>query len=325
MNESDYAQSIGVLREMEKALISREQWQRAIDAPDVSEALRVMGGDYDFSSMRGPEAYEPVLQAKLKETYDKLYILCVQPEVVDILNLKYVFHNLKVLVKASVSEYARQNSDAILSSVSAVKPSEVSEKGGAPGYVMEAKRVMEEAFAVNRDPQAIDVAADRLMFARMLELAEGLKNEYILRYVQMSIDLYNLTLLVRVRNMQKGPRFLQESLLDGGLTDKALMADAYDKPFDAIVVKSYYKYFGDAVRLAMEAFEKTKNFSELEKLTDNLLTTHIARAKFIAFGPEPLFAFIIARENEIRQIRIIITCKLNSIPEDTLRERLRDI
>lgn len=324
-NEADYAEAIGVLREMEKTLMNREQWQRAVDAPDVTEALRVMSGDYDFSASH--DTYEPVLQAKLKETYDRLYTLCVEPEVVDILNVKYIFHNLKVLVKASVSEHARQNSNAILSEVAAVTPQDMlaGEKGGCPAYVTEARQAMEAAYAETRDPQSVDMVADRLMHERMLSLAEGLGNEFILQYVKMFIDLYNIRLLMRVQNMRLGARFLHGALLEGGLTDPSLFREMHDKSIDVIAVKFYYKYFGEALRQSEESYEKTHNYSMLEKQADNLLTAHIAQAKYVAFGPEPLFAYILARENEIRQMRIVITCKLNHISEDTLRERLRDL
>jgi len=312
---------------MEKTLLTREQWQRAVDAPDVAEALRYMGGGYNFSSLKNPDAYEPLLQAKLKETYERLYTLCPEPEVVDVLNLKYVFHNLKVLAKSAASEHAKQNSEGLLSEVTALSANEVlaGEKGEAPAYAVAAYQEMLNAYGETRDPQAVDMAGDRLMYARMLELAEGLGNEFILKYVQMSIDVYNLRLLVRSKNMQRGVRFLRASLLPGGLTDTDFMKDNYDKPFDTIAQRCYYAYFGDAMRLSEESYEKNKNFATLEKLTDNLLTAHIASAKYIAFGPEPLFAYLVARENEIRQMRIVITCKINHISEDVLRERLREL
>jgi V/A-type H+-transporting ATPase subunit C len=286
-----------------------------------------MGNDDDFAALRSPDAYEPVLQAKLAETYERLYQLCAEPEFVDILNQKYIFHNLKVLVKASVSDYAKANSENLYSGVSRITPEtmEAGEKGGCPDYLSKARLSMEEAFAGTKDPQAIDMEADRLMFKRMLELAEQKGNEFVLKFVRMTIDLYNLKLLMRVKNMQKGPRFLQDALIEGGETGTDMMRGAYDKPFDVIAAGSYYKYYGDAVKTAEEDFNKAQNYSTLEKMSDNLLTAHISSSKYIACGPEPLFAYIVARENEIRQIRIVVTCKLNQISEDTLRERLRDI
>jgi V/A-type H+-transporting ATPase subunit C len=325
--EAEYAEAVGVLREIEKTLLTREQWQRAVDASDLNEALRYMGGNYGFASLVNPDAYEPLLQAQLKETYEQFYTLSPEPEVVHILNLKYTFHNLKVMAKAEVSEYARANSEGILSEVARVTPAQVKqgEKGDAPEIILSAYTEMLNAYETSRDPQAIDMAGDRLMYAQMLVLAEALQNDFILKYVQMSIDIYNLRLLVRSKNMQKGIRFLRESLLPGGLTGTDFMTDNYDKPFDVIVSKCYYAYYGDAMRLSEEGYERHGNFAALEKLTDNLLTTHLASAKYVAFGPEPLFAYICARENEIRQIRIVITCKINGISEDVLRERLREL
>jgi V/A-type H+-transporting ATPase subunit C len=44
----------------------------------------------------------------------------------------------------------------------------------------------------------------------------------------------------------------------------------------------------------------------------------------VPYGPETVFAYIAAKENEIRQARIILTCKANGVSPDVLRERLRD-
>jgi V/A-type H+-transporting ATPase subunit C len=37
----------------------------------------------------------------------------------------------------------------------------------------------------------------------------------------------------------------------------------------------------------------------------------------------PLAAYILARESEIRSVRIILTGKANDMPEETIRERIR--
>ena len=39
----------------------------------------------------------------------------------------------------------------------------------------------------------------------------------------------------------------------------------------------------------------------------------------------PLVAYVIARQNEIKTARIIITCKENDLPEDAIRERTREM
>jgi len=51
----------------------------------------------------------------------------------------------------------------------------------------------------------------------------------------------------------------------------------------------------------------------------------IKNAKRINFGPEPIIAYIIAKETEIKIIRIILAGKLNKVDSNIIRERLRDI
>ena len=49
-----------------------------------------------------------------------------------------------------------------------------------------------------------------------------------------------------------------------------------------------------------------------------------APAKYIALGPEPVIAYLMAKETEIKNLRIIFTGKINRLPENTIRERLRE-
>jgi V/A-type H+-transporting ATPase subunit C len=39
----------------------------------------------------------------------------------------------------------------------------------------------------------------------------------------------------------------------------------------------------------------------------------------------PLAAYILARENEIKSVRILLSGKINDLPEDSIRERLREM
>jgi V/A-type H+-transporting ATPase subunit C len=50
----------------------------------------------------------------------------------------------------------------------------------------------------------------------------------------------------------------------------------------------------------------------------------IKKAKQVSFGVEPLIGYIIAKETEIKIIRIIMVGKLNNIAPNIIRERLRD-
>ena len=53
--------------------------------------------------------------------------------------------------------------------------------------------------------------------------------------------------------------------------------------------------------------------------------SHIEKAKYKSFGIEPLIAFYIAKDAEIKNVRIILSCKHNELPPQTIRERVRKL
>ena len=49
----------------------------------------------------------------------------------------------------------------------------------------------------------------------------------------------------------------------------------------------------------------------------------IKEEKYNSFSAGPILAYFLARENEIKTVRIILTGKLNNLSDDFIRERLR--
>ena len=52
---------------------------------------------------------------------------------------------------------------------------------------------------------------------------------------------------------------------------------------------------------------------------------NLKAAKYVTFGPEPIFAYIAAKETEIKIIRIIMVGKLNNVDTAVIRERVREV
>ena len=61
-----------------------------------------------------------------------------------------------------------------------------------------------------------------------------------------------------------------------------------------------------------------------EKQLDNYLLDFVGSARTLSFGVEPLIAYLVLKENEIRIARIILSGKQNAIPNALIEERLRN-
>ena len=53
--------------------------------------------------------------------------------------------------------------------------------------------------------------------------------------------------------------------------------------------------------------------------------SYIGRTRYVSFGIEPLVAYLIARENEVKLVRIVLTGKKIGLPPEEIKERLREM
>ena len=65
--------------------------------------------------------------------------------------------------------------------------------------------------------------------------------------------------------------------------------------------------------------------SAFERWCDNRLIQAMKPQKYESFSVGPLVAYVLARENEIKTVRIILSGKQNGFSENSIRERVRDM
>ena len=65
--------------------------------------------------------------------------------------------------------------------------------------------------------------------------------------------------------------------------------------------------------------------SAFERWCDNRIIQPISPQKYEAFTIGPVVAYVLARQNEIKTVRIILSGKLNNLPDDSIRERVREM
>ncbi|HHU48956.1 MAG TPA: V-type ATPase subunit, partial [Clostridiales bacterium] len=69
--------------------------------------------------------------------------------------------------------------------------------------------------------------------------------------------------------------------------------------------------------------ELEQSLSLFERWCDDRLIQRIQPQKYNPFSIGPLAAYLLARDNEIRTVRIILLGKLNQLSNQSIRERLR--
>jgi V/A-type H+-transporting ATPase subunit C len=142
--------------------------------------------------------------------------------------------------------------------------------------------------------------------------------------VKLLIDILNVQTFVRVKQIGKPVEFLEKVFLEGGRIDLMTFLELYGETYQQIGEKLDLYGFGEAVGRGGAEAAENGSFALMEKLCDNLKVRYVKGAQFITAGIEPIAAFYVAKEMELKNLRMVLTGKLVGIPEETLKERLRE-
>jgi V/A-type H+-transporting ATPase subunit C len=156
----------------------------------------------------------------------------------------------------------------------------------------------------------------------MWSLARNSEYVFVRDYVRHLLDLKNIKVFLRARYLGLPMDKVAPLLLAGGFLEKGKLVEQYSQSLsdvsEALHATPYQKVWDHAV----DSLTEQDTFADLEKNCEDFLMAYLRRARRIVFGPEPVFAFILAKLKELEQVRFIGMGKLLQIPVQTLRRRI---
>ena len=330
MDIMQFTQALSRIWVLETRLLDKPRIERMIDAPSAEEALKILG-ETEYSNIVGkikrPSDYEEVLSYELKRIYQLMYELCPLDSIVDIMSIKYKYHNLKVILKG---KFLSKDFSKLLIDLKRDDIEDIKRKIETEAYTdlkEDIKKAVIEVvnnFEINKDPQKIDIILDKYMFLELVNIKRNLKYKFTDKLIEALIDSTNIKTLIRLKKQGKGREFASEVLIDGGAIKKDTLIEIINESPENIITKLSVTSYSKLVKEGIEDYIQNDSANLLEKLSDNYIMTLMKDAKIVTFGPERIFAYINAKEIEIKTIRIIMVGKLNNISEEVIRERLRE-
>ena len=155
-----------------------------------------------------------------------------------------------------------------------------------------------------------------------LASAETMGYDFFLDYLRHKIDLGNLKVFLRAKYLGISKENFVSLVRPGGNVDPGKFIEFYELSFTE---------FGENLRAtrllgvwssAVDALLEKETFIDMEREIENELMRLLRKAKQIVFGPEPIFAYALARKRELSQIRLLGVSKINLIPQDILKSRI---
>ncbi|WP_277630657.1 V-type ATP synthase subunit C [Atopococcus tabaci] len=328
MEDTAYASANVRIRVFETNLLTRSHYERMIDAPSYDEAVNVLR-DTPYRNivddLKETKNYDKYLMQQLHETFEEVYQSTPQRELVDIAALRYSYHNLKVLLK---ERFTGEDFSSLYIPVGprvselrqAIHTKESAELH--PAFLESIEEAMTD-YEEYQNIQAINIILDRRYFTHMKQLADEMGNEDVKKIVGFYIDLNNLSTLTRAIKQKRTRNFLVTILSSSGTIPKEELVELGR---ENLVTAGKVLREGKYRSIIEESIDQeTQELSpvKIDLSTDDAFMRRMQDAKLQVFGPLPILAFLYSKENEVKNIRLVLAGKENRLPAEKIRERLR--
>ncbi|MDR0292601.1 MAG: V-type ATPase subunit [Oscillospiraceae bacterium] len=326
VRDIDFLTSTMTVRALERTLFDRERTARLCDARSDEEVLRLLAEcGYELSGALTAGGLYEALSATRTALYATLrdWLPDEAAAILDVFRIQADYHNVKVLIKTDGEKDQR-----LLLNIGRVPAGEMAEIAREaafsrlPGALGDAARSARETLARTDDPQLSDFLLDRACLREMLAAADASQSVYLLGYVKIYIDSYNLRSLVRATRIGKGPDFLRLVLAPGGSVEPSRIAAALQGG------GSLEELFAGgplaaAAAAGVPAAKGEGSLTAFEKQCDDALMQYARKARAVPFGEAPLIGYLLEKEAEMTMLRTVVGGRLGGVPVHQIRERLR--
>ena len=317
-----YPFAVASVRSMENKLLSQQKLMQMAEAKSPEEAVRMLSDTvYGKKQIQDVHQFEDMIESHMEETYNSVAKLIPSEALIDIFLYKNDYHNIKVLIK---EEICKTNAKKLLVKGGTIPVEELiknfRERNYAEMPVIDGEAVEEaiSLYAKTKNGQYIDTVLDKACFAAMAARASEMQNAFVKKYVSMLADITNLKTALRIQKMRRPFQAFEDAFVEGG----TIRLDIFSKAFrdESLLPVLKDTAYGSLCEQYME-----QGFTIFEKACDDYLMEYIKTAKYKTLTPEPVVAYILAKETEAKCVRIILTCKLHNIDADIIKERVREV
>lgn len=321
MNDLEYTYAVARIRALETSLISGSDIERLLACVDEMQCVQLLNEKGWGNGMGGMDVPD-LLKQEEEKTWEIINQVAPELEVFDVLSYPKLYHNLKAAIKEVCTELDNKNifyDNCAISGSDMLQIVRNKEFQRLPGNMGETAEEAYDTLLHTRDGQLCDIIVDRAALEAIYEAGKKAEDEIIRAYAESTVAIANIKIAVRSQKTAKSVDFMRRAMAHCDTIHVEQLAKAAAVGMDAI--RDYL--LGTAYAQGAVALEESP--SAFERWCDNRMIETIRPQKYNSFSVGPLVAYVLARENEIKTVRIILTGKQNNFSEEAIRERIREM
>lgn len=329
LEDERYAYASGSVRAREPKLLDELTLTRLAEAEDVDEVRRILiDAGFERLSDFPPERYEEALNHELQDLY--AYLRSIEPEgapsVADWLASRYDFHNLSVALKEHRLEREQEALEgAWVEGLGAVSPKllktavHTAAWEALPPHLAHTAREALKAYERTGEPERIRSVVER---ALLVHLHETAFHPFLKVLAGLWADFARLKVALRAKSLAI-PRAEWEPLGEGlpaGRISSRELAGLFEQPLESWPEALPEEY---GTLLARSLTEGRWDPARFERLCDHFEMEYVQAVRYVPYGPSVIAAYALAKEAEIKNLRIVFVGKLGGLLPEEIRLRLR--
>ena len=322
MSKTKYTYAVARIRALEVSLLTNAVIEQLLACKSAEQALQLLVEKGWGDLTAGTLVADEVLNKEEEKMWQTIREVAPDMHVFDVLSLPKLYHNLKAAIKEVCTEVENKNifyDDCEISGEEMFALVQNKEFDKLPGNMPAIAREAFDTLLHTRDGQLCDLIIDRATLEAMLEAGKKSGEKIIEEYAQTAVAIADIKIAVRSQKTGKNAEFMKKAMVNCSeinvdqLTQAAL---AGAEEIAQYLEGTSYREGADALRISPSAFERW---------CDNKMTDSMRSQKYESFSVGPLLAYLLARQNEIKTVRIILTGKQNEFPDEAIRERIREM
>ena len=319
MRDADYIYAVACIRAKEKTLLTDADVQTMVGMKSEKEVLSYLT-EKGWGDGSVDTDMETVLSNEEEKQMKLLNTLGVDKKIIETLFIQELYHNLKAAIKEVCTgiedghafyEHELYGKNQLMSIIREKEFEKLPE---------DMQQVAEKALDLmltTRDGQRLDVMIDRACLDAIEKEAATTKDKFLADYAETKVVIADIKIAVRAADTKRPLQMIEDALAPNRKFDVKRLAAAA-----AVGREAVYEFLERTdYRTAVDALKDS--FSAFEKWCDDFIMSTLMNQKTNIQSSGPIVAFFLAKQNEIRTARIIMTAKANGFSDEVISERVR--
>ncbi|MBC7323412.1 MAG: V-type ATPase subunit [Acetomicrobium sp.] len=329
---SEYTYAVSRLRAMENRKIDTSAMQQMAEAESFESAWKLFietcYGQW-IAERGNNSSYDSLLEAELSYTYGELRKFVPDPQLVQLFQIPYDFHNLKVILKGMFAQREGGKSRwDLLVSMGSYPADDMILAVESEDYRLlphQLHRIIPSCVMIweqTKNILEIEQLLDRHMFYIMRLIADELPYNGVKEYVRFRIDGENIRTMLRLKRMNADASQMSNYLHSGGTYSTELLAQLYAEPKESWARELAFGYMGRILD-NVEEMDASRILPEIEKRSDGMISKYLNKYQYDPFASEQVLRFLWLKETEVKNLRIILVGKASGVEKDMIKGLLR--